>query len=333
MFKEILSSFIEFDKKWCFFAIDNVCNNRCEMCSIWEEKPKIVSLAEAKKVLDKLHENRFGVVQLTGGEPLMNPYFFKIVKYAKKLGFLVFTPTNGTMIDERAAEKLKESKIDQISISFHHNKADVFEKISGQKNILKKVIRSIEILQKKKLPVSVLCTISRDNMNDIESIVEFVDKLNVAVSFCMPVIVEDTSFKLGGNKSSVSLSKDEMRNVLLRIIRMKKRGHNIVNNLTYLFDTIKYLDGKNRYECFGGSKLLYIDWNLNVYPCMCKGKATDIDDYDFSNGGKKCNKCLIQCFREPSIILEDRIKASKVMIKEIPFLAMMGMKRLKTIAR
>lgn len=333
MFKEVLSNFIEFNKKWCFFAIDNVCNNRCEMCSIWKEKPKIVSLTEAKRVLDKLHENRFGVIQLTGGEPLMNPDFFEIVKYAKKLGFIVFTPTNGTLIDEKVAEKLKESKIDQISISFHHNKAEVFEKISGKKNILEKVVKSIEILQKKKLPVSVLCTISRENMKDIENIVKFVEKLNVTISFCMPVIIENTSFKLGGNKSSVSLTKDEIRDVLIRIIKMKKRGHNIVNSLTYLFDTVNYLDGNNKHMCYGGSKLFYIDWNLNVYPCMCKGSPESIDDYDFGIAGAKCNKCLIQCFREPSILLQRRIKTTEIAAKELPFTVMMGFKRFKTIVR
>ena len=333
MFKEILSNFVEFDKKWCFFAIDNVCNNKCEMCSIWKEKPKIVKLEEAKRVLDKLHENRFGVVQLTGGEPLMNPDFFNIVEYAKKLGFLVFSPTNGTLIDKRVARKLKESNIDQISISFHHYKPELFEKISGKKNILKKVVKAIETLKAEKVPVSVLCTISRDNIDDIEGIVRFVDKLDVAISFCMPVVVENTSFKLGGNKSSIDLSKDELKDTLLRIIKMKKRGHNIVNSLTYLFDTAKYLDGRNEHMCYGGSKLFYVDWNLNVYPCMCKGKPKRIDDYDFGTNGARCNNCLIQCFREPSILLQRRIKATEIEAKELPFSVLLGIKRFKTIVR
>ena len=334
MLKEIISNFIDFDKKWCFFAITNVCNNRCETCSIWKEKPKIVRFEDAKKVLDKLYENNFRVLQLTGGEPLMNPDFFEIVKYAKKLNFFVFAPTNGTLINEDVANKLKESKIDQISISLHHYKPKVFEKISSRKNILEKVTNSIEILKDKKFPVSVLCTISKDNINDIESIVKFIDKFGITVSFCMPVTIKETSFRLGNNGNSINLNSDEMKNALLRIIKLKKQGYNIINSLEYLRDTIRYLDKENRYDCFGGTKLFYIDWNLNVYPCMCKGKPVNIDKYNFNNSNyKECNKCMIQCFREPSTLLSNQIEASKIFIKEFPFLLLMCMERVKTLLK
>jgi len=332
MFKEAITSFIYFDNKWCFFAIDNICNNKCEMCSIWKEKnPKIVRFENAKRVIDKLYENNFRVLQLTGGEPLLNPDFFEIVKYAKKMNFLVFAPTNGTLIDENIAEKLKESEIDQISISLHHYKAEKLEKISGRKGILKKLTKSIKILNENKLPVSILCTISRDNMNDLEGLLKFVKRFDAAISFCMPIMNENTSFKLGGNRKSVDLSKDELKSVLLEIVRLKKKGYNIVNSFTYLFDTLKYLNDENRYDCFGGSKLFYIDWNLNVYPCMCKGKPTNIDNYNFTKRNETCNKCLIQCFREPSILLKKRRTALKVFLRDIPFLSTMAIKRLKTI--
>jgi len=330
--KDVLSNFIDFDKKWCFFAINNTCNNRCETCSIWKEKPKIVRFGDAKKVLDKLHENNFRVLQLTGGEPLMNPDFFEIVKYAKKLNFLVFAPTNGTLINEKVADKLKESKIDQISVSLHHYKPEIFEKISGHKDILKRVTKSIDVLKKKKLPVSALCTISKYNINDIEDIAKFIDDLDITISFCMPVTVKNTSFRLGGNGKSVEISKNDMRSVLFRIIELKKHGYNIINSLEYLRDTIRYLDKENIYGCFGGTKLFYMDWNLDVYPCMFKGKPINIAEYNFNgNNGKECNKCMIQCFREPSTLLSSQIQTSKIFIKESPFLFLMGMKRAKTL--
>jgi len=332
MLKEAVSNFIDFDKKWCFFAINNVCNNRCETCSIWKEKPKIVKFEDAKRVLDKLYENNFRVLQLTGGEPLLNPDFFKIVKYAKKLNFIVFAPTNGTLINERIADKLKESKIDQISISLHHYRPEIFEKISNHKNILKKVTKAIDILKRKKIPVSVLCTISKRNINNIEDIVKFINGFDVTVSFCMPVTIKDTTFHLGDNGESVAISNDDMKNALFRIKELKKQGYNIINSLSYLNDTIRYLEKKNRYNCFGGTKLFYIDWNLNVYPCMCKGKPLSIDDYNFSKiDYKECNKCMIQCFREPSTLLSNQIETSKIFIKELPFLLVMGMKRAKTL--
>jgi hypothetical protein len=94
---------------------------------------------------------------------------------------------------------------------------------------------------------------------------------------------------------------------------------------------IRYLDGKSKYECLGGSKIIYIDWNLNVFPCMCKGKPVSIDKYSFRNG-KTCNQCMIQCFREPSIFLMSK-RGAKAMLRELPYLPLMAFKRMKTLAR
>jgi MoaA/NifB/PqqE/SkfB family radical SAM enzyme len=195
------------------------------------------------------------------------------------------------------------------------------------------VTKSIELLKKNKVPVSILCTISRDNINDIEEIVKLTDKLDAAVCFCTPVTIKNTTFRLGNNGDSIDLNKDELKDVLFRIIRLKKQGYNIINSLEYLMDSVRYLGKKNIYKCLGGNKIFYVDWNLNVYPCMCKGKPVKIDRYDFDKAGNECNDCMIQCFREPSILLFKRVETTKIFMKEFPFLLLLGMKRAKTLLR
>jgi len=79
MLESFISNFI-FDKKTVLFAINNTCNCMCEMCSIWkDENKKTVKLEEAKKALSKLYKNNFGYLQITGGEPLLNPDVFSIL--------------------------------------------------------------------------------------------------------------------------------------------------------------------------------------------------------------------------------------------------------------
>lgn len=335
MLKEIALSFIKKKSRWCFFAIDNVCNNRCEMCSIWKEHPKIVSLEDAKFVIDRLHENGFNVLQLTGGEPLLNVNFFEIVKHAKELGFVVMAPTNGTVMSEEIADRLWKSKIDQVSVSFHHSNPEMFEKISGRKGVLDMVVKTIETLNGKKVPISVLCTISRDNIRDLEEIVDFLKKFDVAISFCLPVSVKETSFRLGGDNDSVDLSKEEIRAALLRLIRLKKKGYPIANTTEYMKDMIRYLEGNNYYTCSGGRNMIYVDWNLNVFPCMFKGGPVSIKDYDFARGDGKCNECMIQCFREPSVLFfgGGRSRITRMGLLELPHMARLGIKRLKRVLK
>jgi len=269
-------------------------------------------------------------MQLTGGEPFLNPDIFKIIDYAKKLRFIILIATNGSLITESVADKLARSKVEQVSISFHHYDPKIFEKIERHNNILPKVLKSIELLKEKKVPVSALCTISKHNFNDIEEIVCFTEDLGVGTNFCIPVNVSETSYSLGGK--SAKFTKNELKNTILKVIKLKKEGYNITNNMSYLRDIISSLEGKSKYPCYGGSKLFYLDWNLNLYPCMCKGTRKKIDEESFSCK-ETCDNCLIQCFREPSLFLKSRMESVRLLLKDSPYYLNMFRRELKILLK
>ena len=311
----LIKEFVKFDKKTMFFAVNNTCNSKCRMCSIWKNKNKRnVKFEDAKKALDMLKKNKFKLVQITGGEPFLNPDIFRILEYAKRLGFSILVATNGSLITEESAERIAKINVDQISVSFHHYDPKIFEKIENHKGIFDKAYNGIQHLRRKKAHVSALCTISKYNINDIEKILEFIEGLNLYTSFCIPVTIDNTSFALGGD-DCVNLTRDELKDVVSRIIRMKEEGHKIINNTAYLKDVIDSLDGKSRYACYGGSKLWFMDWDLKVYPCMSKGKGVRIEEAKFEDH-PNCNECLIQCFREPSMFLKSRREALRIFFKD-----------------
>jgi len=318
MLKSLISNFINFDGKLIFFAINNICNCKCEMCSIWKDKnKKIVKFEEAKNALQKLYKNDFRFLQLTGGEPFLNPDFFKILNYSKKLGFVTFVPTNGTLINKNVAMKLARSKVDQISVSFHHFDPKIFEKISGHKNILNKVLSSIKYLKNEKVPTSALCTITKDNYRDIGRIVEYLDNLDINVSFCTPMIIKNTTYSLGGD--SVKFNRRELKKIIFNIIKLKRKHKNIINNSAFLEDLVNFLDNKkSKYPCLGGNKIFYLDWSMNLYPCMCKGKPININQVNLKDTQYgKCDECIIQCFREPSLFLASRKQTISIVMKDL----------------
>jgi len=317
MLKSMISNFI-FNRNVILFAINNTCNCKCKMCSIWKNgNKKIVKFEDAKKTLIKLRKNNFGTIQITGGEPLLNPDVFRIIEYAKKLGFTVFLVTNGTLIDESLAKKLSEIKVDNVGVSFHHYNKIMCEKIFGHKDVLNKLVNSVKLLKKEKIPVEALFTISKYNKDDIEKTIDFINsKLNISVSFCMPTTIKNTSFSLGNE--SVDFEKDELKEIIFEIIRLKKKGYKIINNNTFLKEALNFLDGKNKYYCIGGYKIFYLDWDLNLYPCMFKGKPTSLDKTNFKFEKSRCNECLLQCFREPSLFLISKVFCLKLIMKQLP---------------
>lgn len=306
------------NRKLLFFAINNTCNNSCKMCSIWKmNEKKVVRFEDAKKALTEFYRHGFRFLQLTGGEPLLNPDFFRILGFAKSRGFTVFFPTNGTLISRETAAKLAESKVDHVSISIHHFDPDIFEKISGHKNILKKTLDAVKYLRQAGVPVSALCTITKDNYKDVESIAKFFKGMNLSVAFSTPVTIKNTTYALGGK--SAEFSRDELKSAVAQIIGLKKKYRNIFNCRDFLEDALSFLDGrKSRHPCLGGKKIFYLDWDMKVFPCMYMGKGIDAKKFFAASddGNIECEKCIQQCFREPSIFLKSDLDAIRIVMKE-----------------
>ena len=90
---------------------------------------------------------------------------------------------------------------------------------------------------------------------------------------------------------------------------MKKKGFKILNSRSYIKDAIRWLMGKNKYPCKAGKNIIFIDWDMNVYPCFEKQKICKLEElnknflHEFI-----CNACSFQCFREPSIFYSNEGK-------------------------
>jgi len=68
-----------------------------------------------------------------GGEPLLHPAFFEIVRYAKQKGIKVIVSTNGTMLaNKEIAQNLVRSGLDVLKISIDAPDPEVYRQIRRQ---------------------------------------------------------------------------------------------------------------------------------------------------------------------------------------------------------
>jgi len=111
-----------------------VCNLRCPMC------PTTIGLPRAPyrtdlfdlELLPKLERALPSVVRCFlsgGGEPLLHPQFFDIVRLLKKQGIEVHFNSNATLLDEDRARQVIASGVDTISFSIDGATAATYEKI------------------------------------------------------------------------------------------------------------------------------------------------------------------------------------------------------------
>lgn len=81
------------------WQITSVCNRSCPYC-FGPQIVKSVSLADAIRIVDRLKKLGTRQIGITGGEPLLYPYFSEIVKYITNSGMTIYLSTNCDYYDK-----------------------------------------------------------------------------------------------------------------------------------------------------------------------------------------------------------------------------------------
>ena len=95
------------------------CNLACIHClsSSGRRDPGELSTAEAKAVIDELHDLQVFYVNIGGGEPTIRPDFYELIDYSVSRGVGVKFSTNGSTITPAKAERLAGSDYVDVQIS------------------------------------------------------------------------------------------------------------------------------------------------------------------------------------------------------------------------
>jgi heme b synthase len=158
------------------------CNLKCKHCrgsSTMDSAAGELTTAEAKKLLDQIKETGSPIIILSGGEPLMRPDIFEIAKYGTDLGFRMTLATNGTMVTEEIAQKIKAAGIQRVSISLDGREKthDTFRCISG---CFVDSMKGIENLKKAGVEFQINTTVSRFNLHELDDVHRFAKEIGAA---------------------------------------------------------------------------------------------------------------------------------------------------------
>jgi MoaA/NifB/PqqE/SkfB family radical SAM enzyme len=286
------------------FAITSKCNCRCEMCNIYDNRPVDIPFSDAKRVLDFMAKSKFLIAYFTGGEPSLHPHLVEIVEYANDMGLITSLTTNGTLPTEMLRE-LKTAGLHVLSVSIDSWNPQHAEKIRNHKGIFYKQKRTIKTARDLGIKTYGLTYLGIHlTSRNIGKIVTYVNScLDIPFGFCYPVMTNQNTYRLG-QSVQVHTAKTNKEIVEL-LLNLKKNGYRIVNSATSMEEIIRYNSGQTpKFPCKGGEYVFYIDWYGDVYPCFMKKKLFGILTSDKTQFLKNvmCNDCLIDCFREPSLL-------------------------------
>ena len=316
--KKIVRMLLKGQRRTAVFALTTLCNCKCLMCDMHRQKPQIISAENAKIILDFLSRNRFFGVYFTGGEPTLHPKLVEIVGYADKLGLATSLTTNGTP-PLNLIEQLKVAGLYLMSVSLDHWDPSLCDEIRGYRDIQRRQEEIIEYGTQLGLKIYALAYLNPFLIRDgVANLVKYVNqKLRVPFGFCYPTKCDVNSYRLGGSISSDTMERQLLESIE-QILQLKRNGYQVANVGTYIEDVMRFRRKEPpNFYCKGGEDVVYIDWSGNVYPCFLKEKLFNVlkDENPHLLRGIRCNDCLINCFREPSV-LPQFFSSPRLLIKE-----------------
>jgi MoaA/NifB/PqqE/SkfB family radical SAM enzyme len=222
--------------------------------------------------------------------------------------------TNGGLWTEENMRGLADDGLSSVIMSIDAHDISIHEKNRGLPDVCKRIRRANEFFRSAGIQTTASITASR-LIDDYEKLPAFLESLGFnSCTFSYPLTSLASSYLSFSDSGLVNYSKDELLVVFEKIKRMKQRsGFPVVNPAESLSEMQRHLRGeKEKFGCLGGHKYFYLDWHLNLYRChfwekpMCT--IYEFDESKLIRDG--CTRCMIDCYRDPSVLQFVAISAS-----------------------
>jgi MoaA/NifB/PqqE/SkfB family radical SAM enzyme len=188
------------------------------------------------------------------------------------------------------------------------------EENRGLPDVCRKIQRANEVFGELGIQTTASVTASR-LIDDYDKLPDFLRGLGFSsCTFSYPLTSLSSSYLSFSDSHLVSYKTEELIAVFERIKQMKARGgFPVANPARSLTEMQRHLRHEpERFGCLGGHKYFYLDWNLNLYRCHAWDKPMcsiyEFDETKLIRDG--CTKCMIDCYRDPSVLQWAAISAS-----------------------
>jgi radical SAM protein with 4Fe4S-binding SPASM domain len=158
------------------------CNMKCSHCYINATDKKLdneLNTQEGKLLIDQIYEVSRPLLVLSGGEPLLRPDIFELIEYGSAKGLKMGLGSNGSLIDDAVARKLKAAGIATVSISLDSHIAAQHDEFRGVDGAWEKAVNACKALRKNNVLVQVNTTLTQQNYNQIDDIMSLAEGIGV----------------------------------------------------------------------------------------------------------------------------------------------------------
>lgn len=266
------------------------CNYNCLYCrnGLIKERDEL-SINVIESLINELRTNNIFSVNISGGEPLLHKDFSSIIKLLSENNITWNLTTNGSLIDEKIAKKLKENNINCIFITLTGMNDEIDSYHKNSKKTFSKTINCIKLCKSLNIDVYVGYLLTPLNLKCVDEFIDFIieNDLKAKLMKVKP---------LGNSLQNQNLYIDDIKYKETLSYMTKKLGNKLIIG--------EQNEKAENINCMAGITSCVIGADYGVYPCVMflgedKVKCGNVKYntlYDIWN-----NSTILKEFHEPRI--------------------------------
>ena len=276
------------------------CNLECQMCPFWrrEDEP-LLQLPDEVRIMDALARAGVSFLGFEGGEPLLRRDVGEILREAHAR-FHTSLVTNGWLLENRVEEIAPY--LDLLFVSLD-GIGETHDRLRGIPRSFERAVRGMRA-SRSEVPTIISHTVTRDNLDHAERVVELAERLDVALTVQVAYDYRTAE--------PMSPERERLRPVIERLRDLRKSGAPLLESVDYFDAILGSWYGGRPWRCKPWLTVNIDPSGRVVLPCYVlhdyQGELPvwEVDlrklwnSFDWTSY-ESCNRCALACYLEPSL--------------------------------
>ena len=258
------------DRRVCW-EITTACNLKCSFCHRANFENEFYDYQNIEQTIGLLKEHAITNVIISGGEPLLHPHFFDIVKRLREEKFEIDVCSNGVLFDDNKLVTLRNF-LSEISISLDGYEPGRHDQMRGLKGSFEKTIINIKKLIEHGFDVHITTVVDSQFAGEIVKTVDFLNALGIKTVSFLGLIPIDS----GENNI---FHDDCQRKLIDQISEVRTKYPEMVIN------TKQLLCEQSKCNCGAGNIIFGLGTDgIELVPCLLTRKREGKDERKIGPG-------------------------------------------------
>jgi len=194
------------------------CNFSCIHCYSRDESVPEVTTAENKRIVEILADKQVPFINFGGGEPLIREDLFELTTYASSKGLNVSMNSNGWLLDDTAAARIKDSGFKSVGISVDSVDAALHDDFRCMAGSFDRATGALDALRRAGVRTTMSSVISRINYRDFRGLLDLAREHGVDQVYLHNFKCSGRGFK---NREDLDLSPEEWKAFYVEALQVK----------------------------------------------------------------------------------------------------------------